>query len=48
MRKVRTAKGTVVANGDAAQADGKCNRKIPPKGFRVQGSGFSEEALLSS
>ena len=30
MRKVRTALGTVVANSDAEQSDGKCNRKKPP------------------
>jgi hypothetical protein len=27
MRKVRTAQGTVVANSDAEQSDGQCNRK---------------------
>jgi hypothetical protein len=30
MRKVRTAQDTVLDNVQAAQADGKCNRKIPP------------------
>jgi len=30
VRKVRTAQGTVLDNLQAAQADGKCNRKIPP------------------
>jgi len=29
VRKVRTAQGTVLDNLQAAQADGKCNRKIP-------------------
>jgi hypothetical protein len=27
VRKVRTPQGTVLANGQAAKADGKCNRK---------------------
>ena len=27
VRKVRTAQGTVLANGEAEQSDGKCNRK---------------------
>jgi ribosomal protein L1 len=27
LRKVRTPQGTVLANGQAAQADGKCNRE---------------------
>src|SRR5690606_16358992 len=30
-RKVRAPQGTVPGNAWAARADGKCNRKIPPK-----------------
>lgn len=39
VRKVRTAKGTVVANSDAQQCDGKCNRKKPPAVLRDAGKG---------
>jgi len=32
-RKVRAPQGKVPGNAWAAQADGKCNRKIPPTFF---------------